>query len=261
MLRALWQYRGFIVGMVRREFHARYLNSLLGGVWAVLNPLVMIAIYTLIFSGIIGARLPGSNDNLSYSLYLCAGLLPWMYFAELVSRCQTVFLEHAALLKTVSFPRISLPAILLLSTTLNFAIIFSLFLGFLVVTLRFPGWEILAFLPVLGLQQAFALGLGILLGTINVFFRDVAQFVGIGLQLWFWLTPIVYTTVMLPEWARRVLELNPMYGFVSAYQAIVVSHQWPQWTALSPHLLATVVLLIVAFLTFARLSGEMVDEI
>jgi lipopolysaccharide transport system permease protein len=261
MMRALWQYRGFIAGMVAREFRSRYVNSLLGGIWAILNPLVMIAIYTVIFAGIMRAQLPGVNDHLAYSLYLCAGLLPWMYFSELVTRSQTVFLEHATLLKNVSFPRISLPAILLLSSSLNFAIIFALFLGFLAVTQRFPGWQVLAFFPLLALQQAFALGLGILLGTINVFFRDVAQFVGVALQLWFWFTPIVYSVATLPQWARQLFELNPLFRLFSAYQGIIVHGQWPQWTQLTGHLLVTAVLLTVAFLTFAKLSGEMVDEI
>lgn len=247
--------------MVAREFRSRYVNSLLGGAWAVLNPLVMVAIYTIIFAGVMRARLPGLDDPLGYSLYLCAGLLPWMYFAELVTRSQTVFLEHATLLKNVSFPRISLPAILLLTSTVNFVIIFGIFLGFLFVVGRFPGWPILAIVPLLALQQAFALGLGILLGTINVFFRDVAQGVAVALQLWFWFTPIVYTIATLPQWARYVFELNPLYRLVSAYQGIIVRGQTPDWAGLTGHVVATAVLLTVAFVTFSRLSGEMVDEI
>lgn len=261
MPRALWQYRSFILGMVAREFRARYVNSLLGGTWAILNPLAMIAIYTLIFSGIMGARLPGVEDHLAYSLYVCAGLLPWMYFAELLTRSQTVFLEHATLLKNVNFPRITLPVILLLSCTINFAIIFSLFLLFLAVTQRLPGWEIVAFLPLLGLQQAFGLGLGILLGTINVFYRDVAQLVGVILQLWFWFTPIVYSISLLPKWAQGMFEANPMLRLVNAYQSIILYNQWPAWSHLRLHLLGTALLLAVAFLVFHRLSGEMLDEI
>jgi homopolymeric O-antigen transport system permease protein len=261
MLNALWQYRGFILGMVAREFRSRYVNSILGGAWAVLNPLAMIAIYTVIFSGVMQARLPGLEDRLGYSLYLCAGLLPWMYFAELLTRSQTVFLEHATLLKNVNFPRISLPVILLLSSTVNFAIIFALFLAFLTVTQRFPGWEIIAFLPLLALQQGLALGLGILLGTINVFYRDVAHLVGVGLQFWFWFTPIVYSIDILPERAQQVFELNPMSGLVAAYQGIIVHHEWPQWERLQLDVALTLIVMAVGFFAFYRLSGEMVDEI
>lgn len=261
MPRAVWQYRGFIVGMVAREFRARYLHSLLGSFWALLNPLATIAIYTVVFSQVMRARLPGVDDTLAYSLYLCAGLLPWTYFTELIGRSQTVFLEHANLLKKMSFPRVSLPVILLLSSTINFLMSFALFLLFIVVTGRFPGWVILGFIPLLALQQAFALGIGIFLGTMNVFFRDVAQFVGVALQFWFWLTPIVYSISILPEAARRTFELNPMYSLVSAYQRIVLHMEWPEWGQFRWHVVGTAAVLALAFFTFQRLSGELVDEL
>jgi len=261
LLRAVRQYRGFIWSMVRREFQARYLHSLLGGAWAVLNPAAMIAIYTVIFSQVMHARLPGLDDTFAYSIYLCAGLLPWGFFTEVIGRSLTVFLDNAPLLKKVSFPRISLPVILTLSSTLNFAIIFGLFVLVLVAVGRFPGWAIVALLPLLVLQQAFALGLGVLLGVLNVFFRDVAQFVGIALQFWFWLTPIVYTTAILPAWARDLLAWNPMAALVGAYQQILVAGAWPEWSQFRLHAIGAVMVLIVAFVAFDRLSGEMVDEL
>jgi lipopolysaccharide transport system permease protein len=262
MLRALWQYRSFIWGMVAREFRARYVSSLLGGLWAVLHPLALIAIYTIIFGGVMHARLPGMDDTLSYSLYLCAGLFPWFYFSEVLQRCQTVFLEHANLLKKMSFPRISLPVMLLLSSTINFAIVFGLFLGLLVVTGRFPGWPLVAFLPLLVLQQAFALGLGIFLGTLNVFYRDVAQFVAVLLQFWFWLTPIIYTAGILPETAQRMIAFNPLYGPIRSYQQIVLQGEWPVWSsAAAPAAVAAAVALAAGFFAFYKLSGEMIDEI
>ncbi len=261
LVRAVWQYRGFVWGMVRREFRARYLESLLGSAWAVLNPAAMIAIYTVIFSQVMHARLPGLDDTFAYSIYLCAGLLPWAYFTELVTRSLTVFLEHAGLLKKVSFPRISLPVIVLLSSTINFGIIFGLFLLVLAVVGRFPGWPILALIPLLGLQQAFALGLGMLLGVLNAFFRDVAQFVGVGLQFWFWLTPIVYSAALLPDWARAALAWNPMAQLIGAYQQILLNGAAPPWSALRLHVAGAALVLGLAFVAFDRLSADMVDEL
>lgn len=261
MLRGLWAYRGFVWGMVGREFRARYLNSLLGSVWAVLNPLAMIVIYTVIFSQLMRPRLPGLDDTMAFSLYLCAGVLPWTYFTELLTRSVTVFLEHGQLLKKVSFPRISLAAILVVSSTINFLIIFGLFLVVLALLGRFPGWVILAFLPLLALQQAFAIGLGILLGTINVFYRDVAHVVGVILQFWFWLTPIVYSMAVLPDQARRLFEFNPMVALVSAYQRIVIYAQWPDWTQFRWHVIGAALTLLLAFVTFDKLSSEVVDEL
>ena len=260
-LRALWHYRGFVLSMVAREFRSRYLGSLLGSLWSVLNPLAMIFIYTVIFSRIMRAKLPGIDDSMAYGMYICAGLLPWTYFIELLSRFPNIFLDQAALIKKVNFPRITLPVIAFLSSTINFLIIFSVFLGFLALTGRFPGQVILAFIPLLVIQQLFVIGLGILLGSVNVFFRDVGQFLNVVLQFWFWFTPIVYPVTILPERARRLIELNPLTPLVQAYQEIILYHQWPQWSHFIPHALGALLALATGFMVFNRLSGEMVDEL
>ncbi|MDX2165674.1 MAG: ABC transporter permease [Deltaproteobacteria bacterium] len=260
-LRAVWQYRGFVAGLVRREFAARYLQSVLGAAWALLTPLATIAIYTLVFANVMGARMPGTEDRFAYSVFLCAGLLPWNYFSEVVLRGLNVFLEYAPLLKKVSFPRSVLPVALLCTATLNFAIIFGLFLVVLIGLGRFPGWAVLAFVPLLALQQALALGLGVLLGVLNVFFRDVGQAVGVLLQFWFWLTPIVYSASVLPQRARGWLALNPLTALVDAYQQILLTGAWPDWAALRGHALAAALLCGLAAFAFSRLQGELVDEL
>ena len=144
LYRSLYSYRGFILGSVKREFQSRYRNSLFGALWTVLNPLSMIVVYTVIFSQIMRARLPGVDDGLAYSVYLCAGLLTWGLFAEITSRSQGMFLENANLLKKISFPRICLPVIALLNAGINFAIILGLFFGFLLISGRLPGMALLA---------------------------------------------------------------------------------------------------------------------
>ncbi|WP_415753915.1 ABC transporter permease [Pseudomonas leptonychotis] len=261
MARAVWNYRGFVLGSVQREFQTRYRNSLLGAVWTILNPLSMIIVYTVIFSQLMKARLPGVDNNLAYGIYLCAGILAWGFFAEVIGRSQSVFLEHANLIKKLSFPRICLPLIVVLNASVNFAIIFSLFLGFLVVTQNFPGWSILAVIPLLLIQVAFAIGLGIILGVLNVFFRDVGQLVGIVLQFWFWLTPIVYPASILPEGIRPLIEANPMAALIAAYQGIFVYGQWPSWMSLWPITLLAVIFCLVGMRLFRKRSGEMVDEL
>ena len=258
---ALWSYRGFVASMVMREFRGRYMGSLLGSIWAILNPMAMIFIYTIIFSKLMRARLAGSADTWAYGVYICSGLLTWSYFSELLIRSQTIFLEQGNLLKKVSFPRITLPVILFLSCTINFSIIFGIFLFFLLVTGRFPGWSIIGFMPLLLLQQSFALGLGMLLGTMNVFFRDVGHFVGIVLQFWFWLTPIIYPVTILPEWVKDFIMLNPMTQLVTSYQQIILYDRWPLWEKLQVQFLCAVLFLTVGFFLFRRLSGDLVDEL
>jgi homopolymeric O-antigen transport system permease protein len=258
---ALWAYRGFVVGMVARDFRVRYLGSVLGASWIVLIPLVQIAIYTVVFSQIMQARLPGTRDPLGYALYLCAGILPWGYLVEVLTRGQGVFLEQANLLKKVSFPRVTLPVYIFLSATVNFAIVWGLFLVFLLVSGRWPGWVLAAMLPLLLLQQVLAVALGVFLGVINVYFRDVAHVVGVLVQFWFWLTPIVYPLSVVPEWTRGLIALNPASPLVAAYQGIVVEHRWPVWSGLWPVAAAGVVAALAADAVFRRLSRSMVDEL
>ena len=261
MLRAIWAYRGFILGSVQREFQIKYRNSLLGAAWNIINPLAMIVVYTVIFAQVMRAKLPGVDSTFAYSIYLCAGVLTWGLFAEMVGRSQTMFLDNANLLKKISFPRITLPIIVVANAGLNFSIVFGLFLAFLVVSGNFPGWLVLAVLPVLALQMAFAMGLGMVLGVLNVFFRDVGQFFGIFLQFWFWLTPIVYPREVLPDWVSQWLVLNPMAALIESYQSVLVHARWPNWVDLLPTFLLALLLCFLGLIWYRRHAPDMVDEL
>lgn len=261
MFGALWRYRGFIKSAVLREFQSRYQDSILGGLWTILNPLAMILIYTLIFSRVMQTRLPGISSPYAYSIFLMAGLLPWGLFAEMVTRGQNMFLQNASLLKKVSLPKICLPAIVLGGSFLNFLIVFCLFQCFLIWVGSYPGWYALALIPLIALQLFLALGLMIILGVLNVFFRDVGQFFGIFIQFWFWLTPIVYSIDIIPPAYQHLLGFNPMTPIVMAYQTIFLEHQFPDWYALMPVFILAVILNLVALRLFQKRSAEMVDEL
>lgn len=257
----LWTYRSFILGSVKREFQSRYRNSLLGPLWPLLQPLAMIAIYTLIFSQVMSARLPGVDDGLAYGIFICAGVLTWGLFSEVTSRCVGLFLENANLLKKLSFPRACLPAIVLLNALLNFSITLGLFLVVLLLMGRFPGEALLALPMLIGIQLLFAISLGMCLGILNVFFRDVGQLFAIGLQFWFWLTPIVYPLGILPSFVQPWLALNPMTGLMQAYQGVFVQGLWPNWPTLWPALLAGVACSFLAVRLIRRREAEMLDEL
>jgi lipopolysaccharide transport system permease protein len=261
MLRGLWAYRGFVLGSVKREFQAKYSNAVLGAVWSLLSPLAMIVVYTVIFAEVMRNKLPGTDSTFAYSIYLCAGILTWGLFAEIVARGQNVFIDQANLIKKISFPRICLPLIVVLNALVNFGIIFGLFTLFLIVSGNFPGWIFLAIVPVLAVQVLLAIGLGIVTGVLNVFFRDVGQFVTIALQFWFWFTPIVYPASILPDTVRPLLAYNPMATVVESYQTILVKGAAPDWLSLGPVALLAVFLCVLGLRLFRRRSGEMVDEL
>ena len=223
IIKAVWAYRGFVIGSVKREFQSKYRNSLLGAAWTILNPLAMIVVYTIIFSKVMHTRLPGVDTTFAYSIYLCAGVLTWGMFAEITGRAQNIFIDNANLIKKLSFPRLCLPVSVVASAGLNCVILFGLFSGFLLVSGNFPGWAYLALFPVLALQVVFSIGLGISVGVLNVFFRDVGQFFTLFLQFWFWLTPIVYPVTILPERLQFLMTFNPMARLIQAYQTILVN--------------------------------------
>jgi len=260
-LRNIANYRGFILGSVQREFQSKYRNSILGAAWTVLNPLAMILVYTVVFAQVMRSRLPGSDSTFAYSIYLCAGVLTWNLFAEITSKAQSVFIDNAGLIKKINFPRLCLPVIVVLNAGLNFAIIFGLFTVFLVISGNFPGWTYFAVFPVLAVQVLLAIGLGMVLAVLNVFFRDVGQFFSISLQFWFWFTPVVYPVAALPAEARGMLAWNPMAPVIMAYQDILVAHQLPQWGSLLPALALACVLCLLGMQLFRKRAGEMVDEL
>lgn len=260
-LQAVWSFRGFILGSVQREFQLKYRGSMLGMAWTVLQPLAMIIVYTVIFSEVMKTRLPGVEGSFAYSIHLCAGILTWGLFAEIVQRGQSVFLDNANLLKKINFPRLTLPIIVVSSALVNFAIIFSLFLLFLLVSGNLPSLSVVAVIPLIIVEVIFAVGLGITLGVLNVFFRDVGQLSGVLLQFWFWATPVVYPASILPQWAQTWMKLNPMYHLIKGYQDIFVVHQWPDWWSLAWIAGISALLAMNALRLFRKHAGEIVDEL
>lgn len=262
MLQSLWLYRSFVWGTVHRNVVGSYQESVLGGLWSIANPLTMILIYTLIFKNLMHPQLAGYTDNpYAYSIYLCSGLLTWNCFSEMLSGMQNVFVNNRDFLKKVNFPRITLPVTVVLSSLVNFALFFTLFLVFVVGAGAFPGWSILMLIPLLLLQIAFTVGLGLILGVANVFFRDVGQTVGVVLQFMFWVTPIIYVRDTIPAWAQSLLWLNPMTILVESYHKVFLNQGVWHWQGLAFLVVVSVVLLLIGGKLFLNQVGEMVDEL
>ena len=221
----------------------------------------MITVYTLIFSQVMKSRLPGVTGEYSYSIYICSGLLLWGLFQEICAKGTSLFIDNANLLKKVSFPRITLPVILILTALLNFFIIFSLFIIFLLFVNSLSLMQLIMMLPVIMCTLVLAAGLSIVLAVLNVFFRDVGQLFSIVLQFWFWFTPIVYPVQIIPDWARGFVELNPMAITVNSMHDIFVRNVTPNWLQLSNVFLIGMALILIGLFLFRRHAGDMVDEL
>jgi len=260
-LASLWAYRGFVGASVRREFQARHRNAVLGALWALLNPMAMITVYTVIFSEVMRARLPQVQTPYAYSIFVCSGLLAWGLFTEVSLRSQSCFVDNAGLLKKISFPRLCLPVIVVINALINFCIIFGLFTLFLAASGQFPGWVFVCVAPLVALLVALALGIGVCLGVLHVFFRDVGQVFGIVLQFWFWLTPVVYPLSALPQGVQSAMAYNPMCSVIAAFQAVLLRHAWPEWPSLLYPLALAAALCWLGLRTFRHLADEMVDAL
>lgn len=231
-------------------------------VWVFVHPLVTILLYTTIFSRLMKARIPGIDGAYSYSIYLCAGLLPWIWFSDTLGRCQNIFLTYGNLMKKTNFPRVCLPVTEILVSFLNFLVMMAVFVVFLVLMGAFPsGGRFAGLIPLIIVQMMFSSGLGILLGIFAVFIRDIGQVLSIVLQLWFWLTPIVYTSSILPERAKRILVWNPLAVLIEGYQHIYLSGSTYDWKPLGIMGGVALIVLLVAYLFYKKMVGEMVDEL
>lgn len=258
----LWRSRAFVTSSVKNEITTRFARSRLGGLWLVAYPLSQIIIYAFILSTVMAARLPGmASSTYSYAIYLTAGILGWSLFIDVVGRSLGIYIENGNLLKKMAFPRSVLPAILAGSSLINNLLL--LVIALLIFTLlgHNPGWQML-WLPLLTLLTlALALSVGLTLGLLNVFFRDIGQIVPIALQFGFWLAPIVYVIDIIPERLRFIIHLNPMTAIIQGYQHVMVYGRAPEWLPLLYPLLLTLLVSLLARRLFSRAGDEMVDAL
>lgn len=259
LLLGLWRYRGFVLSSIRNEFISRFSRSRLGGLWMIINPLAQVAIYAVILSGILSAKLPGLDGQYAYAIYLIAGILAWSLFSEILSRCLMVFIDNGNLMKKMQFPRITLPVIAIGSSLLNYLLLLCAIL-FVYLLLRHPlSFALIWLLPVTLILIAFAVGIGLVLGVLNVFIRDVGQVVPILLQLGFWVTPIVYPLQIIPERLQAIIYYNPMYHLVTAYHQILLFQQPPDLKVLIFLGVTGALFMLLGAFMFRRASAEMVD--
>jgi ABC-type polysaccharide/polyol phosphate export permease len=224
---ALWRSRDLFLTLTLREVRARYKGSWLGFLWALLNPLLMMGVYAVVFSHVMRVQVP------HYTAFLLAGLLPWAWFSAGVGAAAASVTANAALVRKVRFPHEVLPLVAIATHGIQFLLALPVLLGLLVWHGLWPGLA-LAWLPVvMGVQFLLAWGLGLLLATANAYFRDVEQLLGPVLMAWFYLTPIVYPATFLPPAYRPWLGWNPLTAVFTGYQGLFLEGRPPALGALA----------------------------
>jgi lipopolysaccharide transport system permease protein len=233
---ALWEHRGFIWNSAVADLRHRYAGSALGMFWNVLTPLAMMVMYTLIFSSIFSSRLNADRGQgaVPFALYLSAGFLPWAAFADGIMRGAQALLANATYLKKLPVPEHVFSAQAATSATFGMLIAVGLVVCLALALGQRPHWTWLLLPLVTIAWQFFGFGLGMFLGTLNTFFRDVGQILGVVLQLWMWSLPVVYPEDALPAAYRATLVFNPAYPFLSALRSSLLDGVPPAaWTWLA----------------------------
>jgi lipopolysaccharide transport system permease protein len=246
--------------MVKREIVGRYRGSVLGVLWSFVNPVLMLAIYTFVFSLVFKARWgQGSDDKYEFALVLFAGLIVYNLFAECISRAPGLILANVNYVKKVIFPLEILPWVALGSALFHAAISITVLLVFLVVLGHSLTWAVLL-LPIVVLPLLLVImGLSWLLAALGVFIRDVGQFIGMVLTVLLFMSPVFYPASALPEAVRFYLFLNPLTFIIEQTREILILGHLPNWTGLAIYFGVALLIACVGLLCFEKTRKGFAD--
>jgi lipopolysaccharide transport system permease protein len=255
-LRRLSEYADLLATLSRHRIDVRYRQSLLGGLWAVLQPLAMMLVFTVVFSRLV--KVP--SDGVPYAVFAYAGILPWTFFATAMSNGTTSLVSHASLVTKVYFPREILPLSYVAAAGIDLLIASTALVG-LVLWFDVPaGWQVLVVAPIVVVLSAFALTCALVLSSIQVRFRDVGVALPVVLQLWMFASPVLYPLGVIPESWRPLYLLNPMVGLIDSFRRAVIGVPLDA-RALGLSVIVTFVLLPVAYVLFKHAEATVADVI
>lgn len=253
---ALWTYRELFVFLALRDVKIKYRQAVLGILWAAIQPLVTMVLFSWLFSRSMG--LTGSTQQ-PYLFYLSA-LVPWLYFSAAVSGASNSLVGNADMLRKVYFPRLVLPAASALASLVDLAV-GSVVLFAMVAWLGVLSWKLLLWIPLVALLFLLSLAIGSLLAAVNVRYRDVKHTVPFLLQVWLFVSPVIYPISAVPERFQPLVRLNPMVGILGAFRAAALPSMVLDVHALLVSIGSTAVIGALAGYYFLRTEAELGDVV
>jgi lipopolysaccharide transport system permease protein len=251
----LWRYRELVFFLTWRDIKVRYKQALLGVSWAILQPLLTMAIFTLIF----GVLLKTPSQDIPYPLFSLTALLPWQLFATALQRSSVSLVGNANLLTKIYFPRLAIPLSSVFAALVDFGVSFVVLLGVMFYYRYWPGWNIVWLVPMILLALLTALAVGLWLSALNVQYRDVQHMVPFIIQVWLYASPIVYPIEIIPEGIWRYLySLNPMVGVIQGFRWALVGGTPPDINALIS-VLVVLIILVSGLFYFRRMEKTFAD--
>lgn len=253
----LVEKRELVFSLTYRQIYARYRQSVLGLTWAILRPIATVVIFTVVFSYI--AKFP--SDELPYPLFVFGALLPWTLLSSAIGAGVPSLTNQANLVAKIYFPREILPISSILASALDFLIAAAIFVLLLLLYQVDITWNILYVIPILVIELMMLTGLVLLLAMVNVWFRDVSHAIGLLVQFWMYLTPIIYPYSMVPERFLWLYNLNPMVGIVESFRAVVLKGQSPEFGLLAFSAVISLALFVIGYSQFKKREFQFADVI
>lgn len=256
-LHQIWEYRDLLYFLIWRDIKVRYKQTVLGAAWAILQPVLTMVVFSIFFGRLAGVQ----SDGLPYPIFVFCGLLPWQLFAYALTESGNSLVANRALVTKVYFPRLIIPLAAVLAGVLDFAIAFAVMILLMLVYGIFPTSPALLALPALVVfALVTALAVGVWLSALNVEYRDVRYTIPFLTQIWFFATPIAYSSSLLPESVRAIYGLNPMAGVVDGFRWALLGAPAPGpllWVSVA----TVVVILFTGLLYFRRMERTFADVI
>ncbi len=254
-IKSIWDFKYLVYNLVARDLKVKYKGSTLGFIWSLLNPLLMLAVYTVAFKYVMKIKV----DN--FPIFLFSALLPWNFLHSALSMGVTSITENSNLVKKVFFPREVLPLSIVLVNLFHFLLTFFVLVPALLIFKMAPGFSFFLLIFIIFFQALFVMGLTFVVSAMNVYYRDVKHFLEVLLQLWFWLTPVIWPLELIPKKFAGYVYLNPFTFFVDAYRQIILHNRVPKpFTLIMIGLIGIVSFLIGAAL-FRRKQRRFAEEI
>ncbi|MBE0669586.1 MAG: ABC transporter permease [Anaerolineales bacterium] len=254
-IREFWRYKELLYFFVWRDVKVKYKQTVLGALWAVIQPFFQMIVFTIFFGKL--AKMP--SDGIPYPIFSYAALVPWTYFTGALSSAGNCLVGNSNLLTKVYFPRVAIPVASVLAGLIDFFIA-SVLLGGVMMYFQVPFTWTLIFWPILVLPlMLLALGLGMLLASLNVKYRDIKYTIPFGIQLLLFLTPIIYPISIVPEKYRILISLNPLAGIIEAFRSIVIHNKPIDFLSLGISFSVILVVLIMGLSVFQKTEKSFAD--
>ncbi|MDR4462340.1 MAG: ABC transporter permease [Nitrospirales bacterium] len=250
------EYRDLFYFLVWRDIKSIYAQTILGFLWAILNPLIQIVIFTIIFGNV--AKV--STDGVPYILFSSVAIIPWTYISQAISQSSQSLIQGSNMLGKIYFPRLIFPMTPVLSKLVDFGISMVILLGIMLYYRVSPTWNLLLFPVFLLLMISIPLGIGTWLSSLAIRFRDVKQVMPFFIQMLMYSAPIVYSASSIPEKYRLIYSLNPIVGVIEGFRACLLGTSIP-WVYICPGMVTAVILVVSGALYFKRMERIIVDVI